>query len=275
MKTRPDAWANWLPGQSVETYCDNQIMPMGSEIDSVSLQALKNVLLEPAGRESSSVSLLAISLTMNRSGHYDILYKAEEPPISRTPVQTFVQYASHTHQEPAHDIGAMDFMTAIPGMSYAPQPNGWSESTYSSSNFFSSPGPGQHVKECSASPTIQPQDVSHLPSLPRHSRQLSMPPNQLTQELVMRPARHVGTTYEASLLPRHSVHESSFRPSAWELEGDFLSAQSQLPFTTSIFRNSHFNTAHFLNPEFQPEEWRPDDDYITSSIRSAHYRSEE
>nr|POE89984.1 ubiquitin thioesterase otubain-like [Quercus suber] len=49
MKTRPDAWANWLPGQSVDRYCDEQVMPIGSEIDSVSLHALKDVLLEPAG----------------------------------------------------------------------------------------------------------------------------------------------------------------------------------------------------------------------------------
>lgn len=49
MKSRPEAWVSWLPDQSVERYCDDQIMPVGSEIDSVSLHALKDVLLEPAG----------------------------------------------------------------------------------------------------------------------------------------------------------------------------------------------------------------------------------
>lgn len=49
MKSRPEDWAPWLLGRTVEKYCDDEVMPTGSEIDNVSLIALKDVLLSPAG----------------------------------------------------------------------------------------------------------------------------------------------------------------------------------------------------------------------------------
>lgn len=49
MKTRQQEYAPWLLGQSVEDYCNGQVMPIGSEIDHVGLSALKDVFLSPAG----------------------------------------------------------------------------------------------------------------------------------------------------------------------------------------------------------------------------------
>ena len=49
MKTRPQEYAPWLLGQTVEEYCNASIMPIGSEIENVGLSALKDVFLSPAG----------------------------------------------------------------------------------------------------------------------------------------------------------------------------------------------------------------------------------
>nr|POE89985.1 hypothetical protein CFP56_20452 [Quercus suber] len=212
---------------------------------------------------------------MRHSGHYDILYKTEGVPDSSAVMPTYLQYSSRTHQEPAYDIDVMDFMTGIPGISYAPQHNCWSGSSYSGSDFFSSQGAVQRRVESSASPNTQPQGQSRATCVREDSTQVSTPPEQLSQELVMRAAPHAIASHASSAAQHQLVGGGPFRPSAWELEGDFLSAQSQLPLTTSIFRNSHFNTAHFLNPEFQPEEWRPDDEYIPPRSRNASYKSDE
>ena len=49
MKTRPQEYAPWLLGQTVQEFCDGSVMPIGSEIDNVGLSALKDVFLSPAG----------------------------------------------------------------------------------------------------------------------------------------------------------------------------------------------------------------------------------
>ena len=49
MKTRPQEYAPWLLGQTVDEFCNNSIMPIGSEIENVGLSALKDVALSPAG----------------------------------------------------------------------------------------------------------------------------------------------------------------------------------------------------------------------------------
>lgn len=48
MKTHSENYAGYMLGQTVEQYCSDQIMPMGSEIDHLGLSALKDVLLCPA-----------------------------------------------------------------------------------------------------------------------------------------------------------------------------------------------------------------------------------
>lgn len=49
MKTRETEWAPWIENQSVETYCNNEVLPIGAELEHVPLQALTAVLLSPAG----------------------------------------------------------------------------------------------------------------------------------------------------------------------------------------------------------------------------------
>ena len=49
MKTRPQEYAPWLLGQTVEEFTNQSVMPIGSEIENVGLSALKDVFLSPAG----------------------------------------------------------------------------------------------------------------------------------------------------------------------------------------------------------------------------------
>lgn len=48
MKTRDADYAPWLLGQTVDQYCQDQILPVLAEIEHVGLSALKDVLLGPA-----------------------------------------------------------------------------------------------------------------------------------------------------------------------------------------------------------------------------------
>lgn len=49
MKTRPQDYAPYLTAQTVDEYADASVMPISSEMDNVSLSALKDVFLSPAG----------------------------------------------------------------------------------------------------------------------------------------------------------------------------------------------------------------------------------
>lgn len=49
MKTHDENYAPWLLGQTVDQYCEQSVLPVAAEIDNVSLVALKDALLSPAG----------------------------------------------------------------------------------------------------------------------------------------------------------------------------------------------------------------------------------
>lgn len=49
IKTHSEDFAPYLLGTTVNGYCDANIMPLDSEIEDVSLTALRTVLLAPAG----------------------------------------------------------------------------------------------------------------------------------------------------------------------------------------------------------------------------------
>ena len=159
------------------------------------------------------------------------------PPASiPAAVPTYLQYASHPHQEPAYDLGVSDFMTMIPGMSYVNPHQSWiSSSDYAGSDFFTSPAP---VQPCApplvtpAAPAVQPQ-VQPVYAAPPN--QLVPPPTQFPQELAIRTAPHAPTTMQSlSSLQQQMV--GPFRPSAWELEPDFMQATCSTPFQTNQFR---------------------------------------
>ena len=61
MKTHDADYAGWLVGQTVEQYCSLSVEPVAAEIEHISLIALKDVLLSPAG-----ISLEVVYLDRSR-----------------------------------------------------------------------------------------------------------------------------------------------------------------------------------------------------------------
>lgn len=49
LKTHFDEYSDFIVKANLDNYCEQQIMPIKSEIDQISLMALKDVLLAPAG----------------------------------------------------------------------------------------------------------------------------------------------------------------------------------------------------------------------------------
>lgn len=173
------------------------------------------------------------------SGHYDLLYTLQDLPPTSAPVATYLQYASHTHHEPAYDLGPQpDFMTLIPGMSYANPQQGWlSSSSYTDSDFFPTSAPIQPcapVVPTPAAPAPPQQQTQVQPVyVPATPTQLVAPPTQITQDFAIRTVPH------ANVQSHHAFQQQvsgPFRPSAWELEEGFAQTMSHTPYQTSIFR---------------------------------------
>ncbi|KAK3104240.1 hypothetical protein LTR53_018629, partial [Teratosphaeriaceae sp. CCFEE 6253] len=177
MKTRPADYAPWLLGKTVDAYCEESVMPIGTEIENVSLSALKDVLLSPAGialeilyldrTEGGEVNMhrfdpvsyhggitIGTIRLLYRPGHYDILYKAEDfpslpaplpPPPDSTPIPTYLQFGSSQNNDHVFNIeyAAMDFMTNIPGMSCINPQQAWSSYSGGPSDFFATAAPVQ------------------------------------------------------------------------------------------------------------------------------------
>ncbi|PIA98140.1 Ubiquitin thioesterase otubain-like [Cercospora beticola] len=296
MKSKETEYAPWLLGQTVESYCQNQVLPVKAEIDNVALSALKDVLLSPAGillevlyldrSEGSEVTMhrfdpvasggfiLGSVRLLYRPGHYDILYKQEDlpvPPPSPAAVPTYLQYGSQTYYEPAATFNGSDFMALLPGMSYANQtpfcgmPSSF-DSYDSASDFNFTTNSKAPVTTCTpAVPTPSaPAPQPHMQSQSMFASasppvQMVPPASQLAHDMVVR---------NVPQFNHSDFGGGPFRPSAWQFDSEFVS-QSQMPFQTSIFRNSPFNQAHFQNPDFQPEQWDPEGEYATASSSSS------
>lgn len=142
-----------------------------------------------------------------------------------------------------YDLGVSampDFMMAIPGMSYANQSQTWGlPSSYGSTPDF---GFATQASVPACTPTVStvtaPAPQSHVQSqqvyVPASTpTQMVAPPTQLTHDLAIRPSTsHIGT----SDYHQPQMGGGPFRPSAWQLEPDFVQATSNMPFQTSIFR---------------------------------------
>ena len=260
MKTRQEEYAPWLLGQTVDEYCNASVMPLGSEIENVGLSALKDVLLSPAGitlevlyldrSEGNEVNMHRFSplkigydigtiRLLYRPGHYDLLYMPQDMPPAPVPaaVPTYLQYASHPYQEPAYDLGVSDFMTMIPGMSYANQHTGWiSSSSYGDSDFYMNAAPVQpcaQVVPTPVDPVPQPQMQPQTVYMPTTQAHLVAPPLQMPQELAIRSVSHTG------IPPHLDIHDQvtgRFRPSTYQIKPEIIQATSYMPFQTSIFR---------------------------------------
>ncbi|KAM0718317.1 hypothetical protein Q7P37_006649 [Cladosporium fusiforme] len=302
MKTHPENYTGWLIGQTVDQYCDEQVMPMKSEIENVGLSALKDVLLDPASLALEVMYLdrsigdevnlhrfdpisgytAATVRLLYRPGHYDLLYKYEDVPPPPEPVAAYLQHnAPHPQYESIGGFAdAADNLMLIPGMSFAPPSNEWMSgpgaygSDFLSTAFAPVPTCAQALPT-PAAPVTQAPMLQQTPSQPAYSSapQAShvLPPRQMPTELAIRSMPHAEHAAVAAAAPHSNFNQPGgpFRSSAYELEPDFVQTMSRMPLTTSIFKNSHFNTAHFQNPEFQPEEWRPDDDYVTTNSKSS------
>ncbi|KAF2720344.1 cysteine proteinase [Polychaeton citri CBS 116435] len=304
MVTNPNDYEAFCEGHTIDQYADDNIMPVTSEIDHVGMSALNSVLLAPAGiglevsyldqsvgtevnvhsfeRDGSGVPTIHVVRLLYRPGHYDILYKPEDLAPEPASVPTYLQFGSHAHNDPIYDLGVPDFMTMIPGMSYASScGGGWMSSN--SNMGFAPPDPFQPVSSVPPAPSVAPISQASTTPVPRlathtsmqpqppysvqpaHASTPALPPNQIVQQEFS--LDEVPQASAAHPIQTQLVGGGPFRPSMWELKPD-LQATTQVQFQTSIFRNSHFNTAHFLNPDFQPEEWSPETEYVTTCSKS-------
>ena len=270
MKTHQQDYSPWLLGQTIEEYCNSSITPVSSEIDNVGISALRDVFLsaagitleilyldrsqgsevnmhryDPVGHDGFNVGTIRL---LYRPGHYDLLYKHEVlalPPqqnLMSAPVSTYLQYSNQSHAEPAYAIGVPDFLTSIPGMSFAPtsQQNWMSTGNFSNSDFFS-PAVAQPSPQSLPPPptTIHQQQVQQAQPVygPLPVQHMMAPPMQMSQELAIRAHPHSQQQHNASS-PSNAFQQPGgpFRSSIWELQPDFVHVTSQVPLQTSIFR---------------------------------------
>ncbi|KAK5164317.1 uncharacterized protein LTR77_010012 [Saxophila tyrrhenica] len=275
MKTHSQDYIPWVVGgSSIDQYCEQSVTPVSSELEHLSLNALKDVLLSPAGitlevlyldrshgkevnmhrfspvnhggYDIGYIRLLYRPLVMNDSflsrsadisnrGHYDILYMPSDLPPVPVPaaVPTYLQYASQPYHEPVYDLGLPDFMTTIPGMSYANPHQAWVGSSYADSDFFGSSAPVQQCPQPIPAPAVpapQPQMQAAPVYVPAATAHLVPPPTQMPEELVIRTVPQANVSSHQGFAPQST---GPFRPSTWQLEADM---SQHTPLQTAIFR---------------------------------------
>lgn len=182
------------------------------------------------------------------SGHYDILYKPEDLPVPpQIAVPTYLQFASQPN-EPVYDLGVSDFMTMMPGMSYANSAHWGMSSSYGATQDFFDPTP-QSCSQTMPTPSA-PAPQPHMHSQPAYVAastppQMVLPPTQLVHELPIRNHSHVSQVSHAphasfASLPHsdftNQLSGGPFRPSRMQLEYEHMHASHHLPFKTSIFK---------------------------------------
>jgi ubiquitin thioesterase protein OTUB1 len=179
------------------------------------------------------------------SGHFDILYKAEDVPQpipAQAPLQ--VHLASYDDFIPTTSSAA-DIMTMIPGMG----PTGFGQNWASLSYDFGRPSPAPQPQIASlvpypsattpATPVSSSQLDFIMPSQPSHASQYNPPSHhsihldQPPITLAIHPPPPVSIERAA---PAGIERGGPFRPSMYELEPGFGSGMQVQPFQTSIFR---------------------------------------
>jgi ubiquitin thioesterase protein OTUB1 len=188
-----------------------------------------------------------------RSGHYDILYKAEDvpspvhhPAVPQAPIQVnFANYADEFLPQQSR----FDVMSMLPGMSGAGGLGGWASLSYDVNPNPAPPPPqvtpvSPYPSASMSAPSITSSldFVTPIPSTqaqysaPRHhSIQLDQPPITLP----MHPApSHPPPPVSIVERPTPITVESGgpFRPSMYQLEPGFGFSNQAQPFQTSIFR---------------------------------------
>jgi ubiquitin thioesterase protein OTUB1 len=170
---------------------------------------------------------------MLHSGHYDILYKAEDVP-QPAPAQPplHVHLASYEDFVPTASSAA-DIMTMIPGMG----PTGFGQNWASLSYDFSRPSP---ATQSQVAPLL-PYPSAPTPATPVSSSQLdfiipshhSLHLDQSPMTLAIHPPPPSSIDRTAPAIVERG---GPFRPSMYELEPGFGSGMQVQPFQTSIFR---------------------------------------
>jgi ubiquitin thioesterase protein OTUB1 len=198
--------------------------------------------------------ILRLSYTLTpHSGHYDILYKAEDVPrpIQQQPVPTQaplqVALANSFDDFIPEACNAADVMTMIPGM----YPTGFGGQKWASLSYDFSPSPASQtqvtpVQPYPSAPTPAPTVSSQLdfiiPSHPSHASQYNAPSHHsihLDQPSVTLPIHPPPPPPPVSIdraAPLVVERGGPFRPSMYELEPGFGHGMQVQPFQTSIFR---------------------------------------
>jgi ubiquitin thioesterase protein OTUB1 len=193
-------------------------------------------------------SLMPSILLTVCSGHYDILYKAEDVPQPIPQPQNLrVLYANYDEFVP-EATNVPDVMNMIPGLCGGGLGQRWPPLSY---DFSSSPAPQAQVTPVqpfpSASMSAPSVTSSHLDFVtPIHTGQTSQynqPPRhhsiQLDQPPITLPIHPPPPPPPVSLERSTSLaveRGGPFRPSMYELEPGFGFSNQAQPFQTSIFR---------------------------------------
>ena len=182
------------------------------------------------------------------------------------PVSTYLQFSSSTHNEPAQPLNPFqsdyndmpDFLTSIPGMSFASPQVGWMACSGFGSDFMTAPVP---IQQCTqplptpVAPVSQPQVQPHgqsqsgyipIPQSSVHAGAAYMPttpstlsgsPPESVHGLVIRNPPHT-VMHAAVEHPTFSSNSNGvFRPSFYEFQPGFAQATSGGWYPeTSIFK---------------------------------------
>ncbi|GME39810.1 COP9 signalosome complex subunit 2 [Neofusicoccum parvum] len=251
IQTHPQDFEPFLLGQDLQQYCRTSVEASNCEIEHVTLTALFQVLLKPAGfslevlyldRSAGEEGdmyrfdatthdglLIADAPTVRllyRPGHYDILYKAEEVQHTmapQMPTQVAVNLAPHFNEDYVHmNREFSDVLAYIPGMGasgFAP--------TLGQPSYMADPFGGGFSPTPAQPPQPPPQLYSPLPVT--HSQDYVAP------SVPLEAPPTVGLTIPAT--GKVVERGGPFRPSAYELKQDFASGPSHSPtFQTSIFK---------------------------------------
>lgn len=168
----------------------------------------------------------------------------EDVPASPESISTYLQFgSSQTYHEPVGHYGAVDdFVTMIPGMSFASSPNGWLSASSYGSDFFAAPTPAQscvqHLPTPVAAPVrpqIQPQVAPQQVYVPPTPAELA-PPISLTHDLPIRPVPQAAHAAIPMATYQHQLSGGPFRSSAYELEPGFVQATAYRPPETAQFK---------------------------------------
>ncbi|EEH49957.2 uncharacterized protein PADG_06036 [Paracoccidioides brasiliensis Pb18] len=247
MKLNPSRYADFL-GIPLVDYCTRTIETVKSEIDQIGIQGLFDGVIGASGfaieilyldrSEGTQVTPhllspnnpIATIMLLYRPGHYDLLYRTEQPIQNQEITQVNYQYS----------------MT----------------SDYAS--WYSNALPFDLNPTLMAIPSL-PFDTTSVPS-PLHASQSHTYPMHINSSI--RPPlapRSPPAPSEHSSFPGFHISRVSTPGKSSELQIRMnplvCEPMNTLPLTSVPFRNSPNNLAHFQNPDFQPSQWDPNEEY--------------